>query len=256
MSLSLDALWINVSPSLRRFDRPLLKILSEQFVVAEWQYCQTADEPMSLEIALVLLHDYVKKCDRPFHLLGHGTGGLLALLYARRHPERVRSLTLLSVGAYPAVDWHTYYYDQLNLLPCPRQAILAQVAYKLLGYHARPIMREFMGIMDKDLSSSLSPHTLYRRVNIFPGRVSVPLLVCGSQDDVVINSSLLQGWQPWLKEGDRLCGNDLLVRASPDGTQTTTKTEYAKIPNIGPYIYPLTNSSTPLLLLAQFPCES
>jgi hypothetical protein len=29
-------------------------------------------------------------------------------------------------------------------------------------------------------------------------------MVCGSQDDVVVDPNLLQGWQPWLKSGDRL----------------------------------------------------
>lgn len=104
MSQLPEALWLNVSPALEKLDRPLLKHLSQHLSIAQWQYCQTPDEPMSLEIALVLLHDYLKHHDRPIHLLGHGTGGLLGLLYTRQHPERVRSLTLLSVGVYPAVD--------------------------------------------------------------------------------------------------------------------------------------------------------
>jgi pimeloyl-ACP methyl ester carboxylesterase len=139
MSRSPDALWVNVSPALRRFDRPLLNVLSRQVAIAEWQYYQTADEPTSLEVALVLLHDYVQKCVseaseqefQPLHLLGHGTGGLLAWLYARRYPERVRSLTLLSVGAYPAVDWQAHYYAQLQFLPCCREALLTQMVYTL-----------------------------------------------------------------------------------------------------------------------------
>jgi hypothetical protein len=73
----------------------------------------------------------------------------------------------------------------------------------LFGYHSRPITREFKQILDKDLISSLSPHTLYQRISIFPGGVEAPLLVCASQDDAVIDPNLLAGWQPWLKESDR-----------------------------------------------------
>jgi pimeloyl-ACP methyl ester carboxylesterase len=159
---------------------------------------------MSLEIALVLLHDYLKHRDCPIHLLGHSTSGLLGLLYARRHPERVRSLTLLSVGVHPAVDWQAHYYAQLQLLPCSRQTLLTQVVYNLFGRQSRLKTQELVRMLKRDLSSSLSPHTLYRRVSFFPGGVSVPLMVCGSQDDVVVDPNLLQGWQPWLKSGDRL----------------------------------------------------
>ncbi|MBD2545128.1 MULTISPECIES: alpha/beta fold hydrolase [Planktothricoides] len=128
MSLSPDALWINVSPALEKFNRPLLKQLSAQTAIAKWEYSQTPDEPTSLEIAVDLLHDYLKDRQQPIHLLGHSTSGLLGLMYARRYPEKVRSrsvadatsLTLLSVGVHPAVDWQAHYYAQLQVLPCSR----------------------------------------------------------------------------------------------------------------------------------------
>lgn len=204
MSQSPDALWLNVSPALQRFDRPLVKHLSQSLAIAHWEYCQTLDEPMSLEIALGLLHDYLQPHDRPLHLLGHGISGLLALLYTRRYPEWVRSLTLLSVGGHPAVDWQAHYYTQLQLLPCSRATLLTQTVYNVFGYQSRPIIRELLQVLDRDLQSSLSPHTLYQRMSILPGGVSVPLMVCGSQDDVVIGSHELQKWQPWLKPSDRL----------------------------------------------------
>lgn len=93
-----DVLWLNANPGFQRFDRPLTRYLSHQITIGQWQYCQTPDEPSCLEIALTLLHDYLKSRSRPLHLIGHSTGGLLGLLYARKHPERVKSLTLLAVG--------------------------------------------------------------------------------------------------------------------------------------------------------------
>lgn len=204
MSKFPDALWLNVSPALRRFDRPLLNTLSEQILIGEWQYLQTADEPTSLNTALTLLHDYLKPCPRPMHLLGHSTGGLVGLLYARRYPERVRSLTLLSVGVHPAVDWQAHYYVQRQMLLVSREIVLRQTVYNLFGFQCPGTTQKLMQTLERDLISSLSPHSLYQRVSIPPGGVSVPLLVCGSRDDVAIDSNLLYGWQPWLKECDRI----------------------------------------------------
>jgi len=202
MSLSPDALWINVSPALEKFDRPLLKQLSAQTAIAKWEYSQTPDEPTSLEIAVDLLHDYLKDRQQPIHLLGHSTSGLLGLMYARRYPEKVRSLTLLSVGVYPAVDWQAHYYAQLQVLPCSREIILARMVYNLFGKQSHVVTKEIIKMLENDLMSSLSPHSLYQRFSMFPGNAPVPMLICGSDNDFVVDSNLLHGWQPWLKEGD------------------------------------------------------
>ncbi len=204
MSLMPDALWLNVSPALRGFDRPLLKLLAQSYQVAEWQYSQSLDEPLCLDTAITLLHDYLKHGDRPVHLLGHGTSGLVGLLYARRFPHRVRSLTLLSVGVYPAVDWQAHYYAQLQLLQCPREFILTQMVYSLIGYQSRPIAREFVQRLKHDLDTSLSPHSLYHRLHVSPGGVDVPLLVCASDNDIVVDPHQREGWSCHFKEGDRL----------------------------------------------------
>lgn len=204
MSSLPDVLWLNVSPALQQFDRPLLNQLSKRISIAHWEYSQTPDEPLSLEIALGLLHDYLQHYDRPIHLIGHGTSGLLGLLYARRHREKVRSLTLLSVGVHPTIDWQAHYYAQLEQFSCSREIILTRMVCNLFGRQSRPMVTKILRILEQDLSSSLSPHTLYQRVSFFPGGVPVPLLVCGGQDDTIINYNLLQGWQPWLKQGDRI----------------------------------------------------
>lgn len=99
-----NVLCLSANPNLKNFDRPLLRSLSKQITIAQWEYCQSQDEPSSLEVALELVHDYLQQLVSPIHLVGHGTSGLLGLLYAQQHPERVRSLTLLSVGIYPAKD--------------------------------------------------------------------------------------------------------------------------------------------------------
>lgn len=190
-----EVLCLSASPHLQVFDRPLLQALAQKTAIAQWEYCQTPDEPSSLEIALVLLHDYLKPRCHPIHLIGHGTSGLLALLYAQCHPERVRSLTLLSVGAYPAVDWQAHYYVQRNLLPCSRRVLLTRMVDTLFGCSSQPLTKVLVKILGQDLDHSLSPHSLVRQMSLAPIQVSVPLLVCGSVDDVVVDPYQLGSWQ-------------------------------------------------------------
>jgi pimeloyl-ACP methyl ester carboxylesterase len=204
MSQFPNALFLNVSPRFKNFDRPLSLYLSKYTTIAQWKYQQTLDEPTSLEVALTLLHDYLQNFDRPIHLLGHSTSGLLGLLYARRHPERVKSLTLLSVGVHPTIDWQAHYYATLKMLPCTREIILAQMVYNLFGYKRKSEISSWVEILKRDLETSLSPHTLFKRVSIPPAGVSVPMFVSGSRNDVIVDIHQLQGWKSWLKEGDRL----------------------------------------------------
>jgi pimeloyl-ACP methyl ester carboxylesterase len=203
-SSSPDALWLSVSPAFERLNHKLVSGLARYAEVAHWAYRQTPDEPSSLDIAVTLLHDYLKGCDRPLHLLGHGTAGLVGLLYARHNPHRVKSLTLLAVGVNPMVDWQAHYYAQLERLPCQRQQVLAQMAHSLFGYQARPLLSGWVNRLEQDLLHSVSPHSLVRRVSLCPGSVAVPLLVCGGEQDAVVDSNQIRGWQPWLKAGDRL----------------------------------------------------
>lgn len=218
-----DALWLSVNPNFRRLEQRLLSPLNQDFgTVAHWGYSQTPDEPSDLEVALTLLHDYLKNRDRPIHLMGHSTGGLVGLLYARRFPQRVKSLTLLGVGVNPAVDWKAHYYTQLELLPCSRTRILTQMVFSLFGYQRQPYLRGLLAILDHDLTESLSLHSPLQRFSLFPGGVPVPLLVCGGQVDDVVDPMQLQGWHPWLKPGDRLwlCpqGRHFFYASHPDET--------------------------------------
>ncbi len=199
-----EALWLTVSPSFQGLDGRLLNYLTGNWKVARWTYSQTPDEPGSLEVALTLLHDYLKGLDRPIHLLGHGTGGLIGLLYAQQFPARVRSLGLLSVGANPAVDWQAHYYALLELLPCNRERILGHMVRLLFGDRPWPEVKDWIGLLERDLLHSPSPHSPLKRVGLCPRGILAPMIVCAGGDDIIIDSSQLQGWQPWLKQSDRL----------------------------------------------------
>lgn len=190
-----NVLWLNVSPSFKCFDRPLLHHLAQQETIAQWEYYQTPDESSSFEVALTLLHDYVKCCDHPLHLVGHGTSGLLGLLYAQRYPERVRSLTLFSVGIQPAIDWKTHYYNYRRLLPCSRQKILQRMVCDLFGCTPPSQAKSLSKLLEQDLDQSLSLHHLFKQVDLPPIQVTVPLLVCGGVDDVILDPNHLRSWK-------------------------------------------------------------
>jgi pimeloyl-ACP methyl ester carboxylesterase len=199
-----EAVWLSVNPSFSRLEQPLLQHLRGERPIAHWGYVQTPDEPSSLDVAMTLLHDYMKGCDRPLHLMGHSTGGLVGLLYARQYPQRVKSLTLLGVGVNPALDWKAHYYTQLALLPCSRQRVLTQMVYNLFGRQCGHCLQGLLELLERDLLTSLSLHSLLQRFNLFPHEVPVPLLVCGGQVDSVVDPVQIQGWQPWLKPSDLL----------------------------------------------------
>lgn len=197
-----DALFLSTSPSLQCFARPLLCHLSHQVTIGQWEYCQTQDEGSSLDVAVFLLHDYLKSCNQPVHLIGHSTGGLLGLLYAQRYPETVKSLTLLAVGVDAAIDWQAHYYIHRHNLS--RQETLQAMAYNLFGYQNERTINSLIKLLKRDLDCSLSPNSLFQRLSVSPSKVPVPLMICGSKDDIVVEPDALQAWKPWLKEGDRL----------------------------------------------------
>ncbi|WP_107670746.1 alpha/beta fold hydrolase [Cyanothece sp. BG0011] len=204
MSSLPTALWLSVSPALQRFNRPLISQLSQHHKVALWEYQQTPDEPIGLDVPFILLHDYLKQLEQPVHLIGHGTSGWLGMMYAQHYPERVKSLTLLSVGANLSVNWQSHYYAMFKTLPCDRQTILTQMVNSLFGRQCPFKSQLLTYILEQDLLTSPSPNSLVKQVSVTPQLISVPLFVAGSRDDLVISDYQLNAWKPWLKSGDIL----------------------------------------------------
>lgn len=204
MAFPSEALWLSVSPCLKRFDQRLLVQLAQKSEIRCWDYAQTADEPCCLAIAVTLLHDYLKQRDRPVHLLGHGMGGVVGLRYAQQYPQRVKSLTLISVGANPAVSWHAHYYALRQLLPCRREIILGQMARLLFGVQSTAAMTALVQLLQQDLDHQLTLHSLVTRTVLNQGGIEPPLLVCQGSQDVIINSNPQGHWRDWLKPSDRL----------------------------------------------------
>lgn len=203
-----DALWVSVSPTLGIFDQPLQRCLAGQVTLAKWQYAQEADESCEIGKAVSLLQEYMETLSRPIHLLGHGLGGAVALLYARLHPERVKSLTLFAVAEQPAVTWHAHYYVQRHLVPCSQTRVLAQMAGSL--FHQRPYgPAKLVEALRQDLEKAPLLHSACHLESLPQEGVDVPLMVCGAKDDAVVHPAALADWSYWFKPGDRqyLCSS-------------------------------------------------
>ncbi len=197
--------WINTNPSFRCFDQKLLGELAQVHRVAYWEYQQDLDEATSLDDVINLVHDYLKSFNQPVHLIGHSTGGLIGLFYARKYPQKVKSLTLISVGIYPASDWKAHYYIQRQLLPCCRQEILRHLARHLFRCTSKKTEEAIVQHLERDLIESFSLHSLFQRISIPPAGVPVPLIVCGSKTDHVITHYEFEEWRSFFNLGDRLC---------------------------------------------------
>jgi len=214
MNYNPNMLWLSVSPHLKCFDRRLLSQLVKTAPVRQWEYSQTVDEPCCVDSVVSALHEYVSdraaveaRSGNPHykvHLLGHGVSGIVALLYARRHPEKVASLTLLSVNPKPAVNWQAHYYALRQLLPCSREIILAQMARNLFNQQPARFSKALAQLLAKDLDSSLTFHSLAHHTAIPAGGTEVPLLVCNGEQDSIVCSQQQTLWRDSMKPGDRL----------------------------------------------------
>ena len=203
-----DALWLSVSPHLKGFDQRLLSQLSASATVRRWEYCQTIDEPCCIEAVVSDLHHYLQlraetAAQRPIHLLGHGVSGVVGLLYARQYPQQVASLTLLSVGSQPAINWQAQYYALRQLLPCHREMLLMHLAKLLFGAEPARFTKALATLLARDLDNNLTLHSLAHHFKIEPGGVAVPLMVCNGTADIV-TSQQSEDWAQQMKLGDRL----------------------------------------------------
>jgi pimeloyl-ACP methyl ester carboxylesterase len=197
-------LWVSASPSLKYFHRRLLNNLAKVVKIEFWEYYQTLDEGSSIDGTIGLLKEYLAQSDDPLHLIGHGIGGVVALGYARKYPAKVKSLTLLSVAVQPEIDWHSYYYDRLQSFPCDRNYLLRSIAIDLFPGICSTRIQDLAERLEQDLVEAPADRSLFRS-NILPeGGVEMPLMICGSQNDPVINSPIFYGWNNYSKPTDKI----------------------------------------------------
>ena len=202
-----NVLWLSVSPHLKGFDRRLLLQLAKSASVRQWEYCQGIDEPCSAASVVDALYDYLTERialekasgnnNAKVHLAGHGVSGIIGLLYARRYPEHVASLSLLSVASRPAINWQAHYYALRQLLPCSREMVLAQMTRILFGEQPASFAKALSHLLAKDLDSNLTLHSLAHHARILSEPLSVPLLVCNGEVDAITCTQNEETWHDW-----------------------------------------------------------
>ena len=202
MSKLTTKVWINANPSFKYFDGRVVRNLSRQGTLAYWEYRQHQDEASSIDIALNLLQNYLATIPEPVDLIGHGTGGVLGLLYARQYPQKVKSLTLISVGFNPATDWQAHYYQMRKLLPCSQERLLSRMVQMMFGVQDRANTLNLIKVLQQDLVTAPSLHSLYQQHSIPSGGISVPLMVCGSENDGIVDLPALSRWSEYLQDED------------------------------------------------------
>ncbi len=205
IQLSNLVVWVNVSPSLKSLDSPLLKLLSEALPVVRWEYFQTWDEGSSLESAVELLASFLQQQSKPVHLGGHGISGVVAMMTANRYPHLVKTLILLGTSPQPGMTWHAYYYHQRAIFPLAQSRILTQLAQSLFGPSVGCSVKTCVHLLGQDLTASPSPHSIFHLAKIDPVEITVPLLVCGGGRDVIMTPPDQEKWKKKLKSSDRLC---------------------------------------------------
>jgi pimeloyl-ACP methyl ester carboxylesterase len=159
MSDIFDFVWLSSSAALAKFDQPLLKYLSKYMKVAHWEYHSEKDEGSSIDEVVDLLNGSLTTCTGSIHLASHGVGSAIALNFARRYPEKVRSLTLLAVAPQPAHTWYTDYYVQRDLFPISREHVLANSVCNLFGKQPHHTTKKLMGTLDQDLDQTPFSHS-------------------------------------------------------------------------------------------------
>ena len=181
---------------------PLIKRISRHTDIAGWEYYQSLDEPACMDTAVELLHNYLKTKQAPVHLAGHGIGGTVALMFARKYPQFAKSLTLLSVAVQPANTWHVNYYQQRQIYSLSRAEALLNTIHNLfredISYHPEKLINQF----NKDLDNLPLMHSLHEIEQLPEGGVSVPLMICGGQVDPILSYLELYKWKKWLKPED------------------------------------------------------
>ncbi len=204
MSIYGEAIWVSGSPSLKNFSTPLINKLAKYTKISVWEYIQSVDEPACIDTAVELLHSYLKTKDAPVNLIGHGIGGIIALMLARQYPAFVKSLTLLSVAAQPAKTWHVNYYQQRQIYTLSKAEALFNTLNNVFRNKYPCCLHNLIDNFDRDLDNLPLMHSFIKIQSLPSGGVLMPIMVCGGQIDMILDYSDFHEWKKYLHSDDIL----------------------------------------------------
>ncbi|MDJ0620226.1 MAG: alpha/beta hydrolase [Calothrix sp. MO_192.B10] len=202
MSMYGDIVWVSGSPYLRCLHIPLLKKLFRNTNVSVWEYIQSLDESACMDTAIELLHSYLKTKESPVNLIGHSIGGTIALVFARKYPQLVKSLSLLAVAAQPARTWHVNYYQQRQIYTLNQGEALSNTLHHIFRDKFPCNQSKLMDKFYQDLENLPLMHSLFQIEQLPTGGVSMPLMICSGQIDMILGYPELHEWEKYLKPED------------------------------------------------------
>lgn len=85
-----------------------------------------------------------------------------------------------------------------------REQVLASCVRHLFGEQPHNTSKILMAVLNRDLEQSPLSHSLFKLIELPQGGVSMPLMVCGSRNDTIVNSPALKGWLKRFKPEDHL----------------------------------------------------
>ena len=125
-------------------------------------------------------------------------------MFARQYPQFVKSLTLLSVAAQPAKTWHVNYYQQRQIYTLSKAEALLNTLHNVFRDKFPCCLRNLIDHFYRDLDNLPLMHSLLQIQQLPLEKVSMPLMVCSGQIDMILGYADLHEWKKWLKPEDIL----------------------------------------------------
>lgn len=91
-----------------------------------------------------------------------------------------------------------------KLLPCSQEMLLARMVKMMFGHQNSKNVIDLIKILKQDLFTSPTTHSLYQLDRVDCGGVSMPLMICGSENDGIVDRFALDRWTSYLKDDDVL----------------------------------------------------
>ena len=196
-------LWVDLQPSLYCLNKRVAQYLSRKRQVKRWSFQHDLDESCNEETVYDLLCETLQNDDNKYHIIGHGLSGTLACKFAQKYPQKLKSLTLLSVDTHTSNHWSSHYLKIRSQLPCSRTQVLSHLSSLLFHQSNARAAAAFPCLLAKCLDSEyiqgsvISQYT--RDELIIP---SIPVLIINGQHDFVVDENSRHRWVKKLKPGD------------------------------------------------------
>lgn len=199
-----EAVWLNPGFTGSGVHRRFTEVLRQGYPLREWILDDRSGLCGDLESVFAQLQADLGPGGDSIHLIGHGMGGILAWRVARRLPGRVRSVTMLGVGPIPAINWQTYWMMMRHRSLCSGGQVMAHLVRLLVGPQRLPQARDWMRLLEQELATSLPPIAFLHSTPLAQDHpLSMPVLIGGGAEDLLVSSAQMGRWRAYLKPQDR-----------------------------------------------------